>query len=210
MKMNGIVLKVKIEENIRHTEDGEWWSVYDVIRFVCGTPVRNRSLLFKRITATYSEVFSKVRRLQFPGKGQRHTPVMNERGILELIMLLPGIKAAKYRKDFADILVRYFEGDKQIAADVIDKQTNPLDKLWIANRAIFSATNHLFMDEMKKRGGLGRELYRNCNGIIGKATTATYPNILTNCQTKLFPGKWQKKTPAMTKQGILKLITMAR
>lgn len=55
---------------------------------------------------------------QFPGQGQRPTPVLDADGINELLMLLPGKRAAKVRVKFAKIITRYLGGDISLAREV--------------------------------------------------------------------------------------------
>ena len=48
---------------------------------------------------------------KFRGKGQKHTPVTDTRGAVELILLLPGQQAARVRRQAAELLCRYLGGD---------------------------------------------------------------------------------------------------
>ena len=48
---------------------------------------------------------------RFPGRGQRNTPVAPARGIVEIIMLLPGQQAARVRRMAAHLICRYLGGD---------------------------------------------------------------------------------------------------
>ncbi len=63
---------------------------------------------------------------QFPGQGQRPTPVLDADGINELLMLLPGKRAAKVRVKFAKIITRYLGGDVSLAREV--EQINKLQE----------------------------------------------------------------------------------
>ena len=141
-----------MEENIRHTEDGKWWSVYDVIGFVTGTPQKSRTNVYQRIVVTYPAVQTKCQNWKFSGARQKLTPVMTRRGVLELVMLLPGVKAAKYRKEWADILVRFFDADASIAESIIDRNDNPEDLARIEERARVKKTTLTMHGEMAKRG----------------------------------------------------------
>ena len=55
---------------------------------------------------------------RFPGRGQRNTPVTDVRGIVEIVMLLPGQQAACVRRQAAELLVRYLGGDMRIIDEV--------------------------------------------------------------------------------------------
>ena len=61
---------------------------------------------------------SKAYNFRFPGQGQRETPVTDARGIVEIVMLLPGKAAASVRKQAASILVRYLGGDLSLVEEV--------------------------------------------------------------------------------------------
>ncbi len=47
-------------------------------------------------------------------KGQKDTPVVEAKGIVEIIMLLQGHHAARVRRQAAELLVRYLGGDVAI------------------------------------------------------------------------------------------------
>ena len=61
---------------------------------------------------------SKLDRLQFPGRGQRDTPIADVRGIVEIAMLLPGRRAARVRRQAAKLHVRYLGGDLSLVDEV--------------------------------------------------------------------------------------------
>ena len=50
------------------------------------------------LSIQYPEVHSRGVNFKFPGRGQRDTPVTTARGIVEIIMLLPGRQAARVRR----------------------------------------------------------------------------------------------------------------
>ena len=55
---------------------------------------------------------------KFSGRGQVATPVTDAKGIVEIIMVLPGQTAARVRKAAADVVVRYLGGDPQLLEEV--------------------------------------------------------------------------------------------
>ena len=55
---------------------------------------------------------------KFSGEGQRQTPVADARAMAEIVMVLPGRTAARYRKKAADIIVRYLGGDPTLVEEV--------------------------------------------------------------------------------------------
>ena len=68
--------------------------------------------------------------LKFPGRGQRDTPVVDVKGIVEIVMLLPGRHAARIRRQAAELLCRYLGGDLALVDEVcrnrgFQKEKNP-------------------------------------------------------------------------------------
>ena len=58
----------------------------------------------------FPEVQQKMLNLQFPGIGQRPTPVGDIYVVVELIMLLPGKRASLVRREAATLFVRVYGG----------------------------------------------------------------------------------------------------
>ncbi len=85
-------------------------SLIDVVQAITGQAKNNAGKTFERIKENYPEVSPedspKWRNYRFPGRGQRDTPVADVRGMVELIMLLPGAQAARVRRRAAELLVR--------------------------------------------------------------------------------------------------------
>ena len=66
----------------------------------------------------YPEVGTKCSHLKFAGRGQRDTPVTDAKGIVDIIMLLPGLQAARVRRQAAELLVRYLGGALSLVDEV--------------------------------------------------------------------------------------------
>jgi hypothetical protein len=109
---------------IRVTEDGRF-SVFDVlVAFVrpterkgkVGKAINPRQVL-KSITSKNPEVVQKMDSFKFPGRGQQETPVANEEGIYQILMLCPGERGAEFRQFAATILRerREEESDGELA-----------------------------------------------------------------------------------------------
>ncbi len=58
------------------------------------------------------------------GRGQHPTPVTDEEGLDQILMLLPGSNAAEFRKWAASILTRYHQGDTTLAEEIIDRASS--------------------------------------------------------------------------------------
>lgn len=57
---------------------------------------------------------------KFEGQGQRTTALITYKGVLKLIMALPGINAREMRTKFADVLQKYFAGDASLVLEMMD------------------------------------------------------------------------------------------
>lgn len=82
---------------IRVTDDGRF-SVFDVlVAFGVADKKQNAQVVYNRIVASNSEVSTFCSNFKFPGRGQRETPVANEEGIYQILMLCPGSRGAEFR-----------------------------------------------------------------------------------------------------------------
>ena len=93
-------------------------SVIDVVEAITGQAKNNAGKTLDRIKESYSEVSPNWRNFRFPGRGQRDTPVANVRGIVEVIMLLPGHTAAGVRRQASELLCRYLGGDISVVDEI--------------------------------------------------------------------------------------------
>ena len=66
----------------------------------------------------YPEVDGNIVHFKFKGRGQRETPITDARGIIEVIMLLPGQQASRVRRQAAALLCRWLGGDLTIIDEV--------------------------------------------------------------------------------------------
>ena len=57
---------------------------------------------------------------QFKGRGQQETTLITFKGVLKLVMHLPGVNARAMRDKFADILQRYFGGDPTLVKELAE------------------------------------------------------------------------------------------
>jgi len=93
-------------------------SVIDVVEAITGQAKNNAGKTLDRIKESYPEVSPNWRNFRFPGRGQRDTRVADVRGIVEVIMLLPGHTAARIRRQAAELLCRWLGGDLAIIDEV--------------------------------------------------------------------------------------------
>lgn len=78
---------------------------------------------------------------KFPGAGQRETPCVNAKGLVKLLMLIPGKLAQEFRNQTADIMLRYLGGDITLVNEI--KHT---DHLHIQN-----GESNIFRKVVKKK-----------------------------------------------------------
>ena len=104
---------------IRKTaEDPPRVSVLDVISAVTGLDSGNSTNYLNRLKEQFPEVTTNCSLFKFPGKGQRDTPITCARGVVAIVMLLPGRAAARVRKEAASTLVRYLGGDLSMVEEL--------------------------------------------------------------------------------------------
>ena len=117
---------------IRKTsEDPPRVSIFDVIQAVTGQS--NPRMIYSRLKEAFPEVVTNLDNLQFPGAGQRPTPVTDARGIVEVILLLPGRAAARFRVEAASVIVRFLGGDLSLVdelAEIHPARGSPSEALW--------------------------------------------------------------------------------
>ena len=111
---------------IRKTaEDPPRVSIYDVLQVVTGCPAYNCNTRWKRLQESFPEVSTSSANFKFSGKGQVATPVTDAKGLVEIIMVLPGRAAARVRKAAADVMVRYLGGDPSLVEEVAANRLRP-------------------------------------------------------------------------------------
>jgi hypothetical protein len=93
-------------------------AVYDVISAVTGMTGNHAGEAYRDLAARFPEVHGNGVNFKFPGRGQRNTPVAGVRGIVEIIMMLPGYQAARVRRQAAELLCRWLGGDLTIIDEV--------------------------------------------------------------------------------------------
>lgn len=108
---------------IRVTEDGRY-SVFDLLKF-CGkknpSQVWNGDNRGNGLIDRYPELIHKVENLQFPGAGQRETPVATRENLLYILGLLPGAFGRAYREDAARVFIQYLDASPELAESIIDR-----------------------------------------------------------------------------------------
>ena len=110
---------------VRTTLEG-LMSVYDAIEFTTGLK-DSKSLWNRDYKHKYPEVVAKCHDFQFPGRGQRPTPVATLQVFLEILTTLPGRIAAKVREQAVSTLIRAMNGDLTLVEEIMDRISSPED-----------------------------------------------------------------------------------
>lgn len=158
---------------IRATKNGKF-SVYDVlVAFgICGKAHARQTL--KRIQEKHPEVNTFCENFKFPGRGQRETPVADEEGIYQILMLCPGQRGVEFRAWTAKVVrerreeesnpeLAYFRG-RQRAIKTWRKQGKSNREIQEQLKAIES--RHYFTDTLKAHGCTKSFHYANCTNEI--------------------------------------------
>lgn len=82
--------------------------------------------IWERMLEEYPELNSSAdvtsshncRAFQFQGERERETPVADIKGIVEMLLLVPGQRAAKFRKSVVDVFVRFVGGDETLVEKI--------------------------------------------------------------------------------------------
>jgi hypothetical protein len=82
--------------------DKQQFSVFDIIEKIAGKEGQRK--VWERVTERYPEVVTNCHYFQFPGQGQRETPVADMATTIEIIWLLPGEFSDKMRRVGAEIV----------------------------------------------------------------------------------------------------------
>ena len=98
------------------------YSLVDVAVLVTHATNNKAGEQIRRLCQKYPEVQAKCLNFKFQGRRQRDTPVGDIYTVVELIMLLPGKRAALIRGDAARIFVRYHGGDLSMVDNIIENR----------------------------------------------------------------------------------------
>jgi hypothetical protein len=143
-------------------------SLYDVMSILgdknpSKTIIRLKEKFPEVIPMCYSNIFK-------TGQGQKNTPVVDAKGLITILMLLPGEKAALFRYKASNILVRYLAGDLSLIPEI--EENNEIQEI--------NPDNFGFRDMIKDSS----KLDKNISPYISEMLTPTIidtmlaPNIV--------------------------------
>ena len=104
---------------VRHTADG-LYSLYDVIKVVHGSA--NPWQVWNEIRKKEPSVNVLIKLKDFPGQGQRSTPVADIRGIFRILDYIPGRKAAAFRAKKSDSFLRMLGADPALIDELVARR----------------------------------------------------------------------------------------
>lgn len=107
-------------ESVRVTDDKPpRVCVQDVLEVILGS-VDIAKKRWQRLRETYPELVTKTSLKKFPGRGRHPSPVADAKTLVEIIMLLGGPKAKRFREEGAALIVRYLGGDVRLLDEITD------------------------------------------------------------------------------------------
>ena len=138
-------------------------SVIDTICVITGKDGRHAAEALRDLTSRYPEVDGNIVHFKFKGRGQRDTAVSCARGLVEIVMLLPGRQAANIRRQAASLLVRYLGGDIALVDEVCRNRglqeamavQNPADPCRVFGEAVEAEAGAVAVSE-PQQGQLAR------------------------------------------------------
>jgi hypothetical protein len=155
-------------------------SVYDVITAATGS--KNPWRVWLEIKHAFPEVLRFTSDFKFPGQGQKPTPVMTKHGFVKLTMVMPGEQGKHFREQYADIILRYLEGDPTLAEEVIDRTEDPDALERIVLRAKTKVVRQVFTKTLKTYGAIVEgplvNTYAQCTGMLNMAATGHHSKAI--------------------------------
>jgi hypothetical protein len=155
---------------IRRTEDGRI-SVFDALAVV---GAKNPRDTWRRLIEAYPDTVEKCDSVKLPRsdgkKGNALTPITDAAGWRRILTVLPGMIGRQYREAANTLVDRYLAGDVKLAAELIDKQTDPEASRWLARRAEHKHSSILLNGSLKRHGASQRG-YRYVHDTLNVAVT---------------------------------------
>jgi len=129
----------------------QYLSIRDLIMVVCDQDNKHASTTWINLADDKKKEVSKfLGNFKFTGPGQKEQPVITFPGALKLMMWLPGENAKNMRTKAADILTRYFAGDKSLMKEIESNAASDAPLNVMARNAIVTKTSELEAQTLKK------------------------------------------------------------
>ena len=97
----------------------QYLSIRDLIMVVCEKDNNDAGQIWRRLPDDKKiELQSLCLNFKFPGRGQSEQPVITFPGAIKVMMWLPGENARKFCSKAAEIITRYYAGDKSLLGEI--------------------------------------------------------------------------------------------
>ena len=151
------------DHEIRVVGDGRF-SVYDVlVAFGAYPNLDTARITFRRLEKQNPEVSDFCSDFKFPGRGQRETPVTNEEGMYQILMLCPGKRGAEFRKWAAGIIA---DPDKALDHAVLKFKRMGWSDQRIKARLEGKVARYRLTDTLKNHGVTHPLEYARCTDAV--------------------------------------------
>lgn len=148
--------------DIRVSPDGQP-SVFDMIRVLGGQ--KSPTKVWLRLIESHPEVATKCRYLQFPGPGQRDTPVAKTKEDAYYILgLLPGAVGKQYREDAAKLFVTFLDKPEKVAYLALDKLSD--EELQRVEARLKGKRTRKYFTDILQQQGVERHGYGQCTNAV--------------------------------------------
>ena len=143
-------------------------SIFDMLRVLGGQKSPHK--VWQRLAEAHPEVLTKCQNLQFPGSGQRPTPVAKGKEDAYYILgLMPGAVGKKYRETTSRMFVRWLDAPELLVQELTDQLSEDAQKRQEA-RLASKRTRNQFTNALKAHGTTGWG--------FGAATDAVYSGLM--------------------------------
>jgi hypothetical protein len=148
--------------DIRVSPDGQP-SVFDMIRVLGGQKAPHKA--WERLVESHPEVLTKCQNLQFPGAGQRETPVASTKEDAYYILgLLPGAVGKQYREDAAKLFVTFLDKPEKVAYLALDRLSD--EELRRVEARLKGKRTRKYFTDVLQQHGVERQGYGQCTNAV--------------------------------------------
>ena len=151
--------------------------MFDMIRVLGGQ--KNPHQPWERLCAAHPEVLTKCENLQFPGAGQRETPVAKTKEDAYYILgLLPGAVGKQYRENAAKLFVTFLDKPEKVAYLATERLSQ--DELRRLEARLKGKRTRNMFTELLNQHGVERNGYGQCtNAVYGELFGCTADMLKT-------------------------------
>ena len=164
-------------------------SVIDTICAITDKDGRHAAEALRDLISKYPEVDGNIVHFKFKGRGQRETPITDARGIIEVIMLLPGQQASRVRCQAAALLCRWLGGDLSLVNEIC-RNRGFQEELAVQSP---DDPRRLFGEAVEAASHMGEEqLARVCTAIVTRTAPAILEQVTAHIDERLARLSYQR------------------